>query len=260
MKKYSDEFHSFVRENVKGMKTRDLVLLVNLRFDYGMTENQMKAYKNNRGLKSGTPTGMPAGTPSKLFPQEITDFIEKNHKGVGPKDMSTLLNAIFGTSFTKERIKGYYGRFKLNSGLTGYFEKGQVPPNKNKKGQYAAGCEKGWFKKGHTPKNHRIVGSERVDTDGYTLVKTEEPDVWTLKHKVLWEKENGKVPAGHKLLFKDGDSKNITLENLMLITDYEMLVLNRKKLIFQDPELTKTGVLIARLDGKIKKIRKEGKR
>lgn len=256
MKKYSDEFHRFVRENVKGVKTKQLVELVNSKFDFNMTESQMKAYKSNRGLKSGTPTGIPAGTPSKLYPQEVVDFIQENHKGAGPKKMADLLNTAYRTTYTKTQIKSYYGNNDINSGLDGRFQKGQVPSNKNKKGIYFAGCEKTWFKKGHTPKNHRPVGSERVDTDGYTLVKTEEPDVWTLKHKVIWEKANGLVPEGHKLLFKNGDRQDITLENLMIITDYEMLVLNRKKLIFQDPELTKTGVLIARLDGKILKIRK----
>lgn len=201
MMKYSEELSNFIKSNVLGRTTKELTHLVNSKFDCSMTEIQMRAFKNNRGLKSGINVGSPAGRPSKIYPQEVKEFILENYKGVGHKDMADLLNNTFGTSYTKEKIKGYYGRFKLNSGLTGYFEKGHEPPNKNKKGQYAAGCEKGWFKKGHTPKNHKIVGSERVDTDGYTLVKTEEPNVWTLKHKVIWEKANGKVPAGHKLLF-----------------------------------------------------------
>ena len=260
MKKYPKEIQDFILENVEGTKTKQLVELVNAKFDCGMTEAKMKSYKCNYGLKSGTSRGLPPGTLSKLYPQEVVDFILENHKGSGPKKMSDLLNAAFGRTYTKSQIKAYYGNHGLTSGNDGRFRKGNVPPNKNKKGVYAPGSEKGWFKKGDIPKNHRPVGSERVDTDGYTLVKTKEPNVWTLKHKVIWEKVNGKVPTGHKLLFKDGDSKNITLENLILITDYEMLVLNRRKLIFRDPELTKTGVLIARLDGKIKKIRKDVKR
>lgn len=254
--KYSEEISDFIKENVPGRTTKELMCLINSKFDCCMSESQVRAFKNNRGLKSGINVGSPAGRPSKLFPQEFKDFISENYKGVGPKDMAELLNKTFGTTYTKEKLKGYYGRFKLNSGLTGYFEKGQEPPNKNKKGVYAPGSEKGWFKKGNRPINYKAVGSERIDTDGYTLVKTENPNIWTLKHKVIWEKENGKVPEGHKLLFKDANPQNITLENLILITDYEMLILNRKKLIFQNPELTKTGVLIARLDGKILKIKK----
>lgn len=194
MMKYSEEIHAFIRENVEGRNIKQLVEIVNLRFDCGMTESKMKSYKKNRGLKSG---------------------------------------------------------------LDGRFQKGHEPSNKNKKGVYAPGCEKSWFKKGHTPINFKPVGSERIDTDGYTLVKTKDPNIWTLKHRILWEQSNGPVPKGYKLLFKDANPQNITLENLMLITDFEMLVLNRKKLIFQDPELTKTGVLIAKLDNKIYRRRKE---
>ena len=37
--------------------------------------------------------------------------------------------------------------------ITGRFLKGHIPYNKGMKGQCAKGCEKGWFKKGHKPKN-----------------------------------------------------------------------------------------------------------
>lgn len=74
------------------------------------------------------------------------------------------------------------------------------------------------FKKGSTPHNHRPVGSERIDKDGYIMVKVSEPRKWKLKHRVIWEGSNGPIPKGANIQFKDGNRKNIHLENLYLIT------------------------------------------
>ena len=72
MKKYSPEVHKFIVENVKGTTTKDLAELVNARFGTDFTESKMKAYKGNNKLKSGTRCGLPAGAPSKQFPDGTT--------------------------------------------------------------------------------------------------------------------------------------------------------------------------------------------
>mgnify|MGYP000844145163 FL=1 len=247
MKRYPDEVHKFIAENYQGRSTKELVELVNAKFGPIFTESKMKSYKANHKLKSGAPRGLPAGRPTELYPAEIKKFIEENHKGIGPKEMAEFLNKTFGTNYTKEQLKFYYGNHKISSGLTGYFQKGHTPANKGKKGYHAPGCEKGWFKKGHKPLNHKPVGSERVDRDGYTLVKVAEPNVWEPKHKVLWEKKNGKVPEGYVLTFLDGDKSNFTLDNLALISMAESLEITRSNLRSTNPEFTKTGILIAKV-------------
>lgn len=247
MKRYPKEVHQFIAQNVEGRTTKELVELVNARFGPIFTEGKMKSYKANHKLKSGTPCGLPAGRPTELYPEEIRKFIEQNHAGVGPKDMAELLNKTFGTNYTQAQMKSYYGNHDINSGLTGHFRKGHTPPNKGQKGYHSPGSEKGWFQKGHDPVNHKPVGSERVDVDGYTLIKTAEPNIWTPKHKVIWEAANGKVPEGHVLTFLDGDKGNITLDNLALITMAESLEITRSGLRSSNPEFTKTGILIAKV-------------
>lgn len=247
MRRYPEEVHKFIAENVQGRTTKELVELVNAKFGPIFTESKMKSYKTNHKLKSGTPCGLPAGRPTELYPEEVKKFIEENHKGVGPKAMAELLNKTFGTNYTREQLKSYYGNHKINSGLTGYFKKGHTPANKGVKGYHTPGCEKGWFKKGQKPLNHKPVGSERIDVDGYTLIKTAEPNIWEPKHKVLWEEKNGKVPEGHVLTFLDGDKRNISLENLALITMAESLEITRSNLRSANPDFTKTGILIAKV-------------
>jgi hypothetical protein len=254
MKKYLQEVKDFIAENVKGTTTKKLALLVNAKFGTDFTESKMHAYKSNYKLKSGTKCGLTLGE-SRVYPPEIRKFIKGNCIGVGSKEMAELLNKTFGTSYTKSQIKAYYGNHNINSGLNGQFPKGHIPQNKGKKGTCPPGCEVTWFKKGSVPINHRPVGNERIDTDGYTLIKTAEPNVYTPKHKVIWEEKNGKVPKGHVITFLDGDKGNITLENLELITMNESLQLTRSKLRSSNPEFTKTGILIV----KVKIIRRKAK-
>jgi hypothetical protein len=50
-------------------------------------------------------------------------------------------------------------------------------------------------------------------------------------------------------VFKDGDKSNITLENLELVSKYEALILNRKNLIHENPEISEVGINIAKVYG-----------
>lgn len=41
-------------------------------------------------------------------------------------------------------------------------------------------------------------------------------------HRYLWEKENGKIPSGFVLYFKDGNKNNVSMENLDLLAKENM--------------------------------------
>ena len=182
------------------------------------------------------------------YSDEIRAFIENNYKGNSPTAMTELVNKTFGTDYTKSQIRSYYKNHKLNSGVTGRFEKGHIPANKGRKGYCHPGSVKTQFKKGHIPVNHRSIGSERIDSkDGYILVKVAEPNTWKHKHRVLWAENNGPIPKGYVVIFKDGNKKNITLENLALVSRAEHLELTRSRLRSSNPELTQTGITVAKI-------------
>ena len=248
MKRYPSEVKDFIVQHVKGTTTRDLVELVNAEFGPIFTEIKMKAFKHNHKLKSGTPGGIPAGRPTKLYSKEVKEFIEKNHVGIGRQEMAELLNKKFGTGYTCKQIKTYYQNNCIKSGLDYRFKNGQAPPNKGRKGYCSPGSEKGWFKKGHIPMNHKPVGTEVIQGFGYTWVKVAEPNIWVQKHRIVWEEENGRVPEGYVLTFLDGNKRNITLENLALITQAESLELTRANLRSENAKFTETGILIVKVN------------
>ena len=261
---YSPEVHAFIRENVAGRTARELAVLTNERFGTEFTANSMKAYKSNHKLRSGTPRGTPKGTPSKAFPAEIRAYIWEHFRGVGPKKMAEDLNQTFGTSYTKDQIKGYYSNNGLNSGLTGRFEKGHESHNKGRKGWSAPGTEATRFKSGNLPHNIKPIGWERKGADGYVYVKVRmrpsRPDCndnFVAKHRLIWEEAHGPIPDGHVVIFKDGDRGNFALDNLALVSKAENQILNRRRLRSTDPALTEAGIAAAKVLAAVYRRRKK---
>lgn len=194
------------------------------------------------------------------FPPAVRAFIAEHNKGKSAKELTELINATFGTSYTREQIKAYRARNHLDSGLTGYFEKGHTPHNKGKHTGSYPGMVPTQFKPGHAPHNHRPVGSERVNRDGYLERKTAEPNVWRPIHVLNWEAVNGTVPAGHCIVFKNGDKLNCDVSNLLLVTRAELARMNQKGLISTNPRQTEVGQNIARLILATAKRKKERKK
>lgn len=185
----------------------------------------------------------------RIFPQEIRDFIFANYKGISTRELTDKVNSRFGTSYLVSQLDSYKSNNKLRSGVDGTFQKGHISHNKGKKGECPAGSEKGWFKKGNISKNHRAVGSERIDSkDGYVLVKVAEgPRMWRYKHRLIWEQHHGPVPRNHVVIFLDGDMYNFDINNLACISQSEALLMNKKGLRYADAQLTETGILIAKV-------------
>ena len=60
---------------------------------------------------------------------------------------------------------------------------------------------------------------------------------------------------GHKVIFADGNKRNFNIDNLILVTNSEALIMNTNKLIYENAGLTKTGSLIAKVIDKTNKLK-----
>lgn len=189
---------------------------------------------------------------SKVFPVGFKEYIEAKVIWRSLKELTVLINDHFGTNFSERQIKHYKHNHRLSSGLTGRFEKGHVPTNGFPKGHYPVNA----FPRGHKPWNHVDVGTEVFKDDGYLWRKIALPNKWKQVHVILWEKHNGKRPKGMKIIFLDGNKQNITIENLALLKNAEMLILNKRGLINSNPEFTKVGVTLAKVIHKTHQLEK----
>lgn len=244
---FSENIKTFIFENAKGKKTTELTELVNRTFGTSYKVKQIQSFKGFNKIKSGL---------VQKFPDNIISFIKENVKGKSTYELTALVNRTFSTSYTEAQIKTCKLNRHLTSGLITRFSKGHSPHNKGLKGICAQGSEKGWFKKGHTPKNHKPVGSERVSVDGYIYIKIKEPCKWVLKHVYTYEKHHGPIPQGMIVTFKDGNKQNCNIENLLLMNRSESMIMSHFKLRTENPELMETGLLVSKIILQKNKVKK----
>lgn len=254
-RRYTPEQHAFLREAAPGHSYKEVQTMFEDRFGIKLSETALKSYMTNHKLKTGT---------YRKYGQEHIDWLRENIRGTRFKDLTRKFNARFDFNIGTAAIISLCDRFGLHNGIDSRFNmamvnagvpyrfpKGHVPANKGKKGISFPGSEATQFKKGHTPQTWKPIGTETIRSDGYTWVKIAEPNKWREKHALIWENANGPVPKGYVLLFADGNQRNITLENLILVSRAQLVRLNQKGLIGSNADLTRAGLLVADIMAKM---------
>lgn len=131
-----------------------------------------------------------------------------------------------GLKSSREKIVRAAKMTAMNpNSIAARFKKGHVSHNKGKKidAELYAKISGTMFKKGNIPANHKPVGSERLNVDGYVEVKIAEPNKWRGKHRVIWEKAHGEVPEGYSVSFKNGNRQDFSLDNLVLVSRSDLM-------------------------------------
>lgn len=130
----------------------------------------------------------------------------------------------------------------------GQFVKGTTPWNKGKDFNPGGRSVETRFKKGLKPPKYQEIGTIVKHKDGYTYIKLAEHK-WQLYQRYIWEKyHHKKLKRSQTVLFLDGNRNNFAPDNLMTISRKELLIINHERLLTKnDGELSKTGVLIAKL-------------
>lgn len=189
------------------------------------------------------------------FTVEQRDFISANIVGTRTCELTQMINSHFGLNLKRSQIRAYIKNHKLKSGLSYTFKQGHTPTNKGKKNPRSWGATQ--FKKGNIPHNIAPIGTTNTNGEGYLVTKVAYPDKWEFTHRLIWEELHGPIPKGMVLLFGDGNKLNVDIVNLILVTRQQLLVLNKRKLIQNSVDGTRTGIIIADLYQKIsKKIKK----
>ena len=185
------------------------------------------------------------------------DFLRK-HEATPRKKLAELFNAKFKVQVSSNGLEQKCRKLGLVCPNNGCFKKGSIPANKGTKG--LTGANKTSFAKGNVPANTRKVGtiSTRKDKNGnsYMHIKVAEPNKWQMLHVYIWENRYGKIPKGYCVIFKDKDTLNPRLDNLMLVSRAELVRLNQKY-AYIDESLKETALQVIKInDAIIKKSKK----
>lgn len=155
------------------------------------------------------------------FPNEntqiIADYLGLSYSSVASRAYTMGIKK--SEEFKKSENSGRYNL--IDKGKQFRFKKGHEPVNKGKKmsPELYDKCKKTMFKKGNRPLNLKPEGTivHRQDKTGrvYLYYKIKD-SCWVLYHRKIWEDQYGKIPKGSVVKFKDGNSLNCDINNLVL--------------------------------------------
>lgn len=157
------------------------------------------------------------------YTKEFEDFVRENISKYTKEDFISLLEKRYKIKMSKTALKCYIKRHEIEGRYTDYKEYMVRSTAKHK------------------------IGAERMTKDGI-IVKVAQPNVWRRKSRVMYEKyHNCKLTDNDYILFLNGNRNDFSKENLFKSTNQEKCYLHNWGTSSKNRELTKTGILSARL-------------
>lgn len=205
------------------------------------------------------------------FSKNEDDFIKENYLKLPATRISKLLNRSKTAARQRMKILGLVVPpetieiFKKSTQI----KPGNISYNKGKKqSEYmsAEAIEKSkatWFKKGNLPSNTKPSDLEitiRADKRGvrYQFIRVSKSN-WITLDRYNWEKERGKIPAGHKIIHINGDTLNANIDNLEIVTAAQLM--KKNSLHNYPPEIKQViqlgGVLTRKINKRNKQLTNE---
>jgi hypothetical protein len=163
---------------------------------------------------------------------EQTEYLKDIIKGHLVSEIIELYYKKYKVELDKKQIRAFKRKYKLISGVDTKFKKQQISHN------------------------YKPIGYEFTRNDGYIMIKVDEHK-WKQKHRYIYEQHYGKIPNGYSIVFLDRNKANCDIDNLMLVKKSEKLLSGKYNLIFDNKELTKTGILTMKLKMKTRELSKQ---
>lgn len=136
------------------------------------------------------------------------------------------IGLIIGRTKSAVKIRASGLGVKKSGQNEGCFQQGHTSWNKGLKGFQAGGRSvETQFKRGQLSGRARAllkpVGAERISKDGYLerKITTEKrgSQRWKAVHRIIWEEAHGPISQGYAVCFKNGDRRDVRLNNLCLV-------------------------------------------
>ncbi len=139
------------------------------------------------------------------------------------------------------------------------FTKGQQPWNAGTAGTGLMKPNKTSFKAGLVPHSWRPIGHTRTTDDGYLQRKTANTGTtrrdYVPIHHLVWRMHGRSIPAGHALVFADGNNRNFDIKNLQLISRADLM--RRNTVHRHGPEIAELSRLMGAIKRQINRNTKE---
>ena len=159
---------------------------------------------------------------STLFTPKMVRWLSKNVPGARYKTLTPLFNEKFNTSFTDMQMRSVCHYHGIKTGFVGNVQ-----------------CPVGTEKYIYSTNSIHVKVSMKTKKSGFCL-----PGTWKAKHVLIWEAAHGKIPKGFFVVFADGNKNNFDIGNLLLVSHRELVCMGINKMFSNNPEITKTNLVI----------------
>lgn len=170
------------------------------------------------------------------YTQEEIEYLKSIFYGRYCNEIIELYKNKFNKDITKKQLYAFKRTYDVKNGLSNEFRKGKLNP---------------------FPPSP--IGHERISyKNGLKRVRIKVADnKWVEKSRYIYEQHYGKIPEDCNIIFLDGNRDNYNIDNLKCITKSEHRVIAGHCLYFQDKELNKASIDVAKLVIKMKEINNE---
>ncbi|MCK8931093.1 HNH endonuclease, partial [Haemophilus influenzae] len=218
--KFTDEHIAFIRLHWD-KKPSDLIKLFQQQFDLLINRNVFYKLKKKHNI--------PSLKHANRYSKEELAFIKANCT-LNERILAQKMEVYFNKPFNPHALNVLRVKRQWLTGRSGRFEKGE---------------------------NLKPIGFERYCKNAKCWLIKASIKRYERKSHYLWRKAGRKIPRGHIIDYKDGNSRNCTLENLELISRVEMAW--RKKLQYHqlNDEIKPTFSAFVKLKEGINQRKKE---
>lgn len=261
-----------LRELYPLVSNADIALILNERHGNGRNSNGVGLRALVLGVRKSP--DYKRTPPRPFWSDERIEWFMAFVPGHTEPEISAEHERIFGTPLTESQIGNAKAKLGVKSGTHGgRFKAGQAAHNKGKtwdemgiSHETQARMRESCFKKGEVHDRPdgwiKPIGYERVDKDGYIVVKVldsaihgvqpKEPGKFNrnyrFKHHVVWEEANGMpVPPKTMIVFADHDNRNFDPDNLVAVPRSVWSVINTLKVPYWNRESLEAAMNSAKL-------------
>ena len=219
---YTPEQNAFIIDNYPDYGYKALTERYNQEFSASINVETMR--KKCRAL----------GLPKKeiayqsRFTDEANLFMRQNAYQYTSAKLAALMQEKFGISVAVQTVTDQLNRLGIHRG----------------------NCYK---PEGYISASSKPIGSERIEKGRQVMVKIAQPNVWVPKASVVM----GYDPKEYQAIFLDGNSLNVTPENILVVSKRVHARLAKEGWLKSSKEIIQTGILWSELLYQIQKITKE---
>lgn len=226
----TNEEIEFIKENFYKYTAKELTKKINDKFSQRRNYDHIKNYAREKlGLKKGD---------KFFFSKEQNEWLKKNVPNMSRQEALEKFNQKFSTKKTIQALRVHCNReLKIKFNQTKGREQANIINTKPLGSEFASGVE----------------GKKFIYVK---IAYGKKEQNYKSKHHIIWEKHNGEIPKGKKIIFCDGNRENCDIDNLMLVDENIIASINKNGFYGKGKKVLEAGIEVLQAQLELNKIMK----